>query len=926
MFRSSMFKPSILFNAIVYAIVPSILMTVAISAFIVHVSTKERNKLIQDQAKTLVESIAYASEFNLVSLNKIGLQNKLRDIHTTSSLSIKNIIVYDEAGEVFAASNYQNTDYKFKEPQTAAINIIKKDDQGMALIAPIYAFDNSFSQTAQWSDSQNLQKPIGQILLIVNLSTDSYHRFLTNFTLFLLIGLSALVSAILMLALVNRIVRPVQTFVDAVKRIGSGDLKYRLNMLVQYEFNDLKDGINVMAEQLQHHQAKLESEIEVATHDLQQNLLLVEEKNAELDIARKEALEASKIKSQFLATMSHEVRTPLNAIVGFTKELNKANLPTPYQDYVTTINASADNLIAIVNDVLDFSKIEAGKIELDYSAFNLNQMVEDVSKLMSREAFSKGLEFSLESDILPTAAIGDQHRFKQILTNLLSNAIKFTPHGYIILRLSISSVSQTQHQLIIDVEDSGIGISKEKQNKLFSAFHQADASTTRRYGGTGLGLAITHGLIQKMNGVISLKSELGKGSTFNLKLPITTSKSNPFEKPKDIDKILILDSKTITHKSYDRLFHPLGILADICGTTEQWESKLYQSDDYDLMIIASESDEESLELLPLQAAFARNQQINCHIVLCLPLYSSLSVEQQSLLGDWPVIEKPFTYRKFEKIHQQKLQSKQSAPKALPNTITTPTVNNSQVHILAVDDNETNLKLLTAILQDQSVSLTCCTSGIEACKSTEDNVFDLILMDVQMPEMDGIQTTAQIRQGHLNKNTPIVAFTAHAFKEEREKLLKSGMDDYLAKPIDIKKFNRLVNKWVFSSSKTTALDHENQSKNSAKPQHGIDWQLALARAGNQQNIAVEMLMMLVDTFDEVTQEITQAHKANDHAALLAAIHKFHGSTCYSGVPYLKDLANNIELQLKKSIYINLDELIDELFKEMALVTKLSQNYR
>lgn len=926
MFRSNMFKPSILFNAIVYAIIPSILMTVGISAFIVHVTAKERNELIHEQAKTLVESIAYASEFNLVSLNKVGLQNKLRDIHTTSSLSIKNIIVYDEAGEIFAASNYQDTQYKFEEQQTAGVKIINQDDKGMALIAPIYAFDNSFSQTSQWSSSQTLQKPIGQILLIVNLSTDSYQRFLTNFTLFLLIGLSALVSAILMLALVNRIVRPVQTFVDAVKRIGSGDLKYRLNMLVQYEFNDLKDGINVMAEQLQHHQAKLESEIEVATHDLQQNLLLVEEKNAELDIARKEALEASKIKSQFLATMSHEVRTPLNAIVGFTKELNKANLPTPYQDYVTTINASADNLIAIVNDILDFSKIEAGKIELDYSAFNLNQMVEDVSKLMSREAFSKGLEFSLESDILPISAIGDQHRFKQILTNLLSNAIKFTLHGHIILRLSLSSISQTQHQLIIDVEDTGIGISKEKQSKLFSAFNQADASTTRRYGGTGLGLAITHGLVQKMNGIISLKSELGKGSIFSLKLPITTSKSNQFDKPKDIDKVLILDSKIITHKSYDRLFHPLGVLADICGTTEEWESKLYQSDDYDLMIIASESDEESLELLPLQAAFARKQQENCYVVLCLPLYSCLSREQQSLLGDWPVIEKPFTYRKFELLYNQKCQLAQTKPKALPNIITTPTTDSSQIHILAVDDNETNLKLLTAILQDQNVSLTCCTSGIEACHSVEENVFDLILMDVQMPEMDGIQTTVKIRQGHLNKKTPIVAFTAHAFKEEREKLLKNGMDDYLAKPIDIKKFNRLVNKWVFSSSKSASIHEENLPTDNSKPRHGIDWQLALARASNQHEIAVEMLIMLVDTFDEVITEINQAHQANDHSALLAAIHKFHGSTCYSGVPYLKYLANNIELQLKKSIYINLDELINELFNEMALVTKLSQNYR
>ncbi|MCU4677126.1 ATP-binding protein [Catenovulum sp. 2E275] len=920
-----MFKPSILFNAIVYAIIPSILMTVGISTFIVHMTTKERNELIQEQSKTLIESIAYASEFNLVSLNKLGLQNKLRDIHTTSSLSIKNIIIYDDAAEVFAASNYQDIDYKFREFATNGVSIINKDSSNMVLLAPIYAFDNSFSQSSQWATSQSLQKPIGQVLLVVNLSTDSYQRFLTNFTLTLLIGLSALVSAILMLALVNRIVRPVQAFVDAVKRIGSGDLKYRLKIPVQYEFNDLKDGINVMAEQLQHHQAKLESEIEVATQDLQQNLLLVEEKNAELDIARKEALEASKIKSQFLATMSHEVRTPLNAIVGFTKELSKAKLPNPYQDYVTTINASADNLIAIVNDVLDFSKIEAGKIELDYSAFNLNQMIEDVIKLMSREAFSKGLEFSLESDILPIAAIGDQHRFKQIITNLLSNAIKFTPDGYIILRISITSISETQHQLNIDIEDSGIGISKEKQSKLFNAFHQADASTTRRYGGTGLGLAITHGLVQKMNGTISLKSELGRGSTFSLKLPITTSKPNRIEKPKHIEKVLVLDSKTITHRAYHRLFHPLGILADICQSTEQWEAKLHQSSDYDLIIIASENDEESLELLPLQAAFAAKQQVNCSIVLCLPLYACLGKNQQNLLGDWPVIEKPFTYKKLEQICLQKQEAEWYAQTNPVHQITADTANSS-INILAVDDNETNLKLLTAILQDQKVQLTCCGSGENACIEAEKTSFDIILMDVQMPVMDGIQTTQKIRSGQLNKDTPIIAFTAHAFKEEREKLLKSGMDDYLAKPIDMKKFNRLVNKWVFSSSKRKLINQVEEisiKENSIK--HGIDWELALSRAGNQHNIAVEMLHMLVDTFVDVKKEIQQIQATDNFQALLAAIHKFHGATCYSGVPYLNYLANNIELQLKKSVNINLDEQIEALFKEMDLVAELAKNY-
>ncbi|WP_235188566.1 response regulator [Catenovulum agarivorans] len=908
-----MFKPSILFNAIFFAIIPSILMTIGICGYIVHATSIERDKLIEEQAVNLVDSIAYASEYNLISLNKVGLQSKLRDINATSSLPISNILIYDDTGELFVAANYTHLDFSYHTSSNLGTELHRPNNQNLIVNSPIYAFDSSFNQTAQWQSSQQTQQAIGHIVLVLDLSAETYHRFITNLNLFVLIGIAAILTAILMIALVNRVIRPVQAFVQAVKRIGSGDLKFRLDIPVQYEFNDLKDGINVMAAQLQHHQAKLESEIEDATRDLQQNLLLVEEKNAELDIARKEALEASKVKSQFLATMSHEVRTPLNAIVGFTKELEKAQLEDPYKDYVTTINASADNLIAIVNDVLDFSKIEAGKIELDHSAFNLMQTVEDVTKLMSRDAFAKGLVFSVESDALPIAAIGDQHRFKQILTNLLSNAIKFTPKGYVILRIKIQSESESQHMLIVDVQDSGIGISQDKQSKLFKAFHQADATTTRKYGGTGLGLAITHGLVNKMSGSLTIDSALGKGSTFTLRLPITTSKPNRIDKLQKLHKALVLDPHSITYTAYRQLFQQLGIAADIHSDTEGWETQLRQNDNYDLIVIASDSDEESLELLPLQAAFAAKQQTSALIVLSVPLYSSLPEEHKKMLGDWPVTEKPFTLSKLENAWKKYDRLTWLADDSLDTSNTNIVQSGSKIKMLAVDDNETNLKLLSAILRNGRVELTTTTSGKSACEIAEQEEFDIILMDVQMPEMDGVQTTARIRQGQLNRATPIIAFTAHAFKEERENLLKNGMDDYLAKPIDMDKFNQLVAKWVIGAADFA----DKPAKKPTKPEvhQGIDWSLALEKANNNHKTAVEMLTMLISTFDSVEQDIKTAISNNDQQALLTVIHKFHGSTCYSGVPYLRQLANNIESQLKKGVLVNVEEQLEKLSNEM-----------
>ncbi|MER2491231.1 ATP-binding protein [Catenovulum sediminis] len=893
-------------------------MTIGICGYIVHATSVERDNLIEEQAKNLVDSIGYASEYNLISINKTGLQSKLRDINATSSLPIANILVYDDTGELFVASNYTQINHSYNEAGSYGVKVTRPDNLRLIVSSPIFAFDNSFNQTAQWQGTSHTAHPIGHVVLLLDLSAETYQRFITNLNLFVLIGIAALLTAMLMIALVNRVIRPVKAFVEAVKRIGSGDLRYRLDIPVQYEFNELRDGINVMAAQLQHNQSKLESEIEDATRDLQQNLLLVEEKNAELDIARKEALEASKVKSQFLATMSHEVRTPLNAIVGFTKELEKAELPDPYEDYVKTINASADSLIAIVNDVLDFSKIEAGKMELDHSAFNLLRTVEEVTKLMARDAFAKGLVFSVESDALPIAAIGDRHRFKQILSNLLSNAIKFTPKGFVILRLKINSVSESQHMLTVEIQDSGIGISKDKQSKLFKAFHQADASTTRKYGGTGLGLAITHGLVSKMNGKLSIESSLGKGSTFTLNLPITTSKPNRVEKLSRLNKALVLDPHPVAYTGYRMLFQQLGIAADIYSEIDDWENQLRQQDNYDLIVIASDSDEESLELLPLQAAYAAKQQTAALVVLAVPLYTSLPETHKSLLGDWPVTEKPFTFSKLEQVWSQhnKLSWLAEEDDTEVVDISANQPEQGRIKMLAVDDNETNLKLLSAILRKGRVNLTTTFSGKDACCIAEEEEFDLILMDVQMPEMDGIQTTAKIRQGILNKHTPIIAFTAHAFKEEREKLLRSGMDDYLAKPIDMVKFNQLVNKWVVGASEQNIKPPTKAQVDNEKC--GIDWTLALQKANNNHEIAVEMLTMLASTFDDVERDIKHAASQNDFATLLDVVHKFHGSTCYSGVPYLRSLANNLESQLKKDVHINVDELIESLLQEMQVV--------
>lgn len=902
-----MFKPGLLTNAIVFAILPSILMTVGICIYTIQITSEKQEILIQTQVASLLDAVGYVSETELSQKSSASttLPQRLRNIHASSSLPVFRIQVYDRNNVIFASSK---------------VDSVASKAQQQHLI--------DFQKSIYLNTSDNQQTQIGHVIITLDKSSEVYERFMTNLGLTVMICIAVLLTGLIMLGLIKKLLTPLHEFVEAVKRIGSGDFKYRLEIEAEYEMNELKDGINRMAKQLYDNQAKLESEIEDATSDLQQNLLLVEEKNAELDIARKEALEASKIKSEFLATMSHEVRTPLNAIVGFTNELKKAKLAPPYADYVAIMHSSTDNLMSIVNDILDFSKIEAGKMELDQSTFKLVETIEDVVKLMARDAFAKKLVFSFEADNLPTTAIGDERRFKQILTNLLSNAIKFTHEGHVILRLQLEPVSQSQQYLIIEVEDSGIGIAPEKQKKLFTAFQQADASTTREYGGTGLGLAITYGLVQQMNGHLRLHSELDKGTCFSVTLPITASTTPDEDILSDLHNALIFDPHAITQQSYQKLFQQKTVAVDICHDIEKWERKVTSSMNYDLIVIASDCDEESLELIPLQAGFARKGQANAFIVLTIPLYSSLPEENQTQLKGWPVCEKPFTINRLEKLWKDHLTTKNSEqrPPEQPATLAEKPKSIDSldtIKMLAVDDNDTNLKLLNAILRHEKVELSAATSGAQAVKLCHKIAFDLILMDVQMPNMDGVQACRLIRDTELNRQTPVIAFTAHAFKEEREKLLRSGMDDYLAKPIDIQKFNRLVNKWV-SSKSNRSIPTKNDTDTNFKG--GIDWQLSLKKANNKHEIAIEMLATLIASFESVSTDIKIARQTEKDDELLDVIHKFHGATCYVGVPRLRSLANSIESQLKKGLKLNIDELIEQLIAEMTVVESVFIKYQ
>ncbi|MCU7553333.1 ATP-binding protein [Alteromonas sp. ASW11-19] len=621
--------------------------------------------------------------------------------------------------------------------------------------------------------------------------------------------------------------------------------------------------------------SQLQSEVEQATNDLRNNMELIEEQNARLDIARKDAIKASNVKSQFLANMSHEIRTPLNAILGFSRELTLSALPTDQQEQVRIISTAADNLLSIVNDVLDFSKIEAGKLQINNQPFSPNQLLEEMVTIMSKTAHGKRLEFVFELQPLPEKLIGDIYRIKQVLNNLLSNALKFTSSGTITLAVSGRALPHGIHELNIKVKDTGIGISRQDQKKLFNAFSQVDDALNRSYQGTGLGLVICRELVRLMRGNLTLKSTPNVGSTFEVTLRTNqlSQKYSLGPHPDWIGKqVVIFDPVPATRMASARLMQHLG------ASTTSVESLAYlrtldMNADY-LMAVTpvtktDKRDEYLSELVQFSAKkrilwYSGGEPFNQYPSLTQYFHSQLRM--------------PMSLSKLDDLvnHKMKPQRNPMQDKidALP-----------RARILAVDDMDMNLKLLDTWLSDSPITLTTSMSGQDAVNCCQTHEYDLILMDVQMPGMDGLQASRAIRQTALNLGTPIIAVTAHAFKEEQEKLLASGMDDYLPKPIELGTLLDLIRRWCQPvSAPAMALPT-------------LDWQLALKRANQNANAAEELLRDFTNLLPASVDVIKHAWDDRNYTSLKAEVHRLHGACCYTGLPKLQHLTSELETALK-----------------------------
>lgn len=720
-------------------------------------------------------------------------------------------------------------------------------------------------------------------------------------------GLITLMLLLLCLSFYStRWIAPIYELRMLLQRLSLTTLNQPIESTSYGEMHLLQKDFGYFLRRLHSSVIELQAHSEQTEDDLRQTLDTIEMQNISYRQARDSALQASTTKSVFLANISHELRTPLNSIDGFINLLSRRGTLSDEQSlYVQTIRKSSAHLLALINDVLDFSKIEAGKLALDQAPFNLEETVFEVIDMLSPLACEKHLNIAVYYyDDVPRITNGDALRIRQILTNLVSNAIKFTMQGEIIIRVRLEDPKQplrpNQNLIHFSVQDSGVGLSGTTKDTLFQSFYQGDPSVTRQYGGTGLGLAIVRQLTQLMGGEVGCEDNAEQGATFWFTAQLGVTQEQEAEWPR------LNNRRVLAHIEHRASFNILraylahtGVqleeatsLPDLFGRLTDFEQ---DTKGQGWVIVDADAKDTPALIREIRTRYSGE----------LVLYGYQMAIDPAVLSEYHVRA---LYQPVSRVGLLGILE----PKGDQNQDQAPRFAGRNLHVLAVDDHTPNLMVLDALLGDLGIHTTTASSGMEAIAYVESRLdpdspeapFDLIFMDIQMPKMSGLEVTQRIRlleaehanDGDKPPHTPIIALTAHALSDERDRLLAAGMDDYFSKPIQQAQLVSILERWTGTYRPNGPNDFEESKLPEQESHPVVDWQMSLSLAAGKVDLARDLLRMLVETLPADKKELSAHWHAHNYEALLSEVHRMHGGSRYTGTPTLRKTTGMMERAL------------------------------